>query len=193
MSGAGRQLSLTGDEKRIAVIGVSGAGKSTLAAKIGEILDLPVVHLDQHYWKPGWIETPDDEWARIVDELASRTRWVIDGHYAGTLPPRLARADGVVFLDLPTRTCLRRMFGRWWRYRGRSRPDMSDGCPEHPNLEMVHWVLSFRLGRRPAVMRMLDEMPADTTRVRLVSGREVDEFVRLLQLHQEPTAGRSGD
>ncbi len=44
--------------KRIAIIGCGGAGKSTLARELGKILDLPVVHLDRVYWKPGWEPTP---------------------------------------------------------------------------------------------------------------------------------------
>ena len=40
--------------QRIIIIGCGGAGKSTLARKLGEVLDLPVVHLDQLFWKPNW-------------------------------------------------------------------------------------------------------------------------------------------
>ncbi len=42
--------------QRIAILGCSGGGKSTLARALGEALDLPVVHLDQLYWLPGWVE-----------------------------------------------------------------------------------------------------------------------------------------
>ncbi len=45
---------------KIMVIGSSGSGKSTFSRKLGEILSLPVYHLDLYYWKPGWIETPRD-------------------------------------------------------------------------------------------------------------------------------------
>ena len=60
---------------RILILGCGGAGKSTLAGQLGEILDLPVIHLDQEYWQPGWVPTPDDEWLRRV----------ADAHPRGTL------------------------------------------------------------------------------------------------------------
>jgi adenylate kinase family enzyme len=47
--------------ERVAVVGPGGAGKSTFARALGARTGLPVVHLDQSYWKPGWTETPKDE------------------------------------------------------------------------------------------------------------------------------------
>lgn len=43
------------------------------------------------------------------------------------LARRIARADGVVWLEYPTMLCLRRAQGRWWQYRGQARPDMTEG------------------------------------------------------------------
>ena len=84
--------------KRVMVIGCSGAGKSTLAIRLGRRLGLPVVHLDQRFWKPGWVETPDDEWDERMRELVAEERWVIDGNYGRTQVMRMERADTIIFL-----------------------------------------------------------------------------------------------
>ena len=42
--------------KRIMVVGCPGSGKSTMAIRIAQKLDLPVVHLDQIHYAPGWQE-----------------------------------------------------------------------------------------------------------------------------------------
>jgi adenylate kinase family enzyme len=40
-------------------------------------------------------------------DLVAGARWVIDGNYNSTLHVRLEAADTVIFMDLPTRSCLR--------------------------------------------------------------------------------------
>src|SRR4051794_10978137 len=95
--------------ERILVIGSGGAGKSTLARRMGQVLDLPVVHLDVLFWKPGWIETPRPEFERKFGAIIEGPRWVMDGNYSGTLELRIRAADSVVFLDFPPLLCLWRV------------------------------------------------------------------------------------
>ena len=54
---------------RIMIMGCSGSGKSTLSIRLSEVLSIPVIHLDKHYWRPDWVSTPDEEWHKIVQEL----------------------------------------------------------------------------------------------------------------------------
>ena len=57
--------------RRWLILGSGGAGKSTFARQFGPLVDLPVIHLDLHYWKPGWVETEKSAWRERVAELAS--------------------------------------------------------------------------------------------------------------------------
>lgn len=107
--------------KRVLVIGCGGAGKSTFARQLGARLQLPVIHLDAHYWRPGWVEPSKSEWATTVDGLLAGEAWVMDGNYGGTLPTRLAVCDCVVFIDLPRWLCIWRVLRRALRYRGETR------------------------------------------------------------------------
>lgn len=141
--------------RRVLVIGSPGSGKSTLAAEIARRTGLPLVHLDQHYWRAGWVEPDEEIWARQVEALAADDRWVMDGNYGGTLAPRLARADTVVWLDFPTRLCLWRVVRRAWRHRGSVRPDMAEGCPETLRPEFVLHILHFRSNSRRRIVAKL--------------------------------------
>src|ERR1051326_8693301 len=90
----------------------SDSGKSVLATRIAAQTGLPLIHLDALFWKPGWVETPRDEWRRTVEELVEGDAWVMDGNYGGTLDLRLAACDTVLFLDFPPIVCLCRVLKR---------------------------------------------------------------------------------
>lgn len=163
--------------QRVVVIGCGGAGKTTLSVELGRRLRLPVIHLDRHYWKPGWVETPAEEWNRVVQELMSGERWIMDGNYGGTLAARLAVADTAIFLDFPTWVCLQRVLGRWARHRGRTREDMAPGCPEMIDFEFLRWIATFRRKTRPSVAAALAERGEALRVVVLRNPREARVFL----------------
>ncbi len=175
--------------QRVLVIGSGGAGKSTLAAELSARLQLPLVHLDALYWRSGWQEMETAEWKRTVGELASAPAWVMDGNYGGTMEERLARCDTVIFLDLPRVQCVWRILRRWWRYRGRTRPDLAPGCPEQMSWEFIRWVWTYPATRRPGVLRRLAEVRGGQRVVILHSSAAVRRFLRdpHVDLHPSPS------
>ena len=162
--------------RRVVIIGSGGSGKSTFATALGARLHLPVIHLDRLYWHPGWNATPQKQWRAVVAQLLEGDAWVMDGNYGGTMEQRLAACDTVVFLDLPRVLCLWRMIRRSLRYRGRSRPDMTPGCPERLTWEFAWWVWTYPRRRRPNVLKRLSLLPATTRVIHLRSTKEVAEF-----------------
>lgn len=162
--------------KRIIVIGSGGSGKSTFSRRLGEAIDVEVIHLDKLYWLPNWVEPSKAEWAATVRDLIERGSWIIDGNYGGTLAMRLDAADTVIFLDLPRATCIFRVLKRNWQYRGKSRPEMADGCVERLDLKFLLWVWNFRKQKRPRLLAQLAESPEKNV-VILCSNREVEEFL----------------
>ena len=168
--------------QRVLVIGSGGSGKSTLAARIAARTGLPLIHLDQLYWRSGWVATPANEWTRNVQELAARASWVMDGNYGGTLDLRLAACDMVVFLDVPRLRCLWRVLWRWMRHRGRSRPDMAPGCTERLDMEFVRWIWTYPQRRRPGVLAKV--AAAGKPLAILRSSADIDSFVASLRRAQ---------
>jgi adenylate kinase family enzyme len=130
--------------RRVLVLGCPGAGKSTLARQISGITGLPIIHLDRHYWRPGWREPDREAWEREVAALIHRPEWVMDGNFGGTLPARLAAADTAILLDFPTWRCLARVLCRVMASRGRTRADMAPGCPERLDFKFLIYVGRYR-------------------------------------------------
>lgn len=170
--------------ERILVIGSPGSGKSTLASEIAQLTGLPAVHLDGHYWQPGWIEPDPDAWAAMAAALSEAPRWVMDGTYGGTLPVRLSRADTVVWLDLPPWRCVGRILRRWLRWRGRVRPAMREGCPERMEWDFLSYTARFPWSGRKRLESALRDWPGSPIRLR--SPREVRAFVARLRRDSRP-------
>lgn len=91
--------------RRVAVVGSGGAGKWTFARQLGERTGIPVVHLDHHYWKPGWVQTAPHQWWARQAELVAGESWIIDGNYGGTFDVRFPCADTVIVLAPLTCSC----------------------------------------------------------------------------------------
>jgi adenylate kinase family enzyme len=141
MNGAFRMIG-----RRVPVDGMMGSGKSTFAGALAARAGLPVVHLDLHYWKPGWVRPTDDEWRVRQRTLLAGEAWIIDGNYNKTLPLRLERAETVVDLDTPWWLCASRALARGVRTPG---GEMPEGCEDSRNRRLgEEWGGVGRIWRR---------------------------------------------
>jgi adenylate kinase family enzyme len=111
----------------VLVIGMAGAGKSTFSRALAAKTGLPLITLDVHYWKPGWVKPSENEWREKQRGLLAGDAWIADGNYYDTLDISLERADTVVFLDTPWWICAGRAF-----IRGVKKPtwEMPQGCED---------------------------------------------------------------
>lgn len=169
--------------RRIAVVGCGGAGKSWLAARLGERIGLPVQRLDAHYYDASWRAV--DDWPERQRALAAADDWIMDGNYVSTLGIRLDRADVVVFMDLPTRKCLRAVVLRRLRHRGPTRPDRPGA--ERITVGFVAYIARYR---RTVRDQMLAAIATHPRHVRIVLVRSRHE-ARSLGLTSDQRASRS--
>ena len=101
---------------RIQVVGPSCSGKSTLGEELARRLGSRFIELDALFWRPGWTEPADEEFAQAVLNETAAERWVAAGNYTRrTIPLYWRRLDTVVWLDFPERVVYPRILRRSWR------------------------------------------------------------------------------
>lgn len=145
--------------KRVMVVGCSGAGKSTFAIRLGEITDLPVFHMDKIHYQANWVVRPKVEKIRLANEVEAKDRWIFDGGLSATYANRAARADTLIWLDLPLRTRVARILKRRVKFHGKTRPDMAEGCLEQIDPEYMRWVMTATDDVRQKIARAISEAP----------------------------------
>ncbi len=165
--------------ERIIIIGCGGAGKSTMARQLGDKLQIPVVHLDKLFWKPGWVESSREEIdAKIMAEMA-KPQWIMDGNYNRTLAERMRHCDTIIYLDFSRFACLMGVLKRVITTYGTVRPDMGEGCPERFDWEFLQWVWNYNKNKRESNYRLLNEATHAETIV-LKNRRAVKKFLKSL-------------
>jgi len=161
---------------RICILGPSNSGKSTLAVAIARARGLVPVHLDLLFHLPNtdWEPRPEAAFIALHDEALAGTHWVMDGNYSRCLPQRLARATGLILLDLPTRASLFRYLRRSWFER--SRIGALDGGQDSVKWDMLRHIAGPARKNRRRYAEMFDR--TDLPQIRLSTSRAIARFYR---------------
>ncbi|MFC9238499.1 hypothetical protein ACFTZK_18920 [Streptomyces decoyicus] len=180
---------------RIVVLGSPGSGKSTFSHALAAGTGLPLIHLDDLYWRPGWSRPATPEWERTVERLAAGPCWIIDGNFAGTVRQRVERADAVVLLDRHPWLCAAALVRRSLRLRrdallGRQPRDYlpaglaADDPPVRSLTALVRKAAGFRgrelRGMRPALVACAAPV------LRCRSRRSAERLLRHLSARARP-------
>lgn len=170
--------------QKIAVIGCAGSGKSWLALRLHQKLQLPLYHLDEYYWLPGWNRISEEEFTKIHHELCMKKQWIMEGIYSRYMRERFEYADTIIFLDIPRYQCLWNVIVRAIKFHSKLIPGVPAGCQQNmfswKFLEFLQWIWNFPYRSRPKIVALLDEY-ADTKQVIILKSREeVNELVNRL-------------
>jgi adenylate kinase family enzyme len=164
--------------QRVLVIGCSGAGKSTFARELGASTGLPVIHIDQLFWHPGWVPAPRDVYLARLNGVLAGERWILDGNNPSTLDIRLPRAEAIVWIERPRRICYWRVARRVLGTYGQVRADTAPGCPERFDWDFLKYIWNFPSRYRPVMLAALDRHQAWPRTVILRSDGDARTFLR---------------
>ena len=165
--------------RRVLVAGASGAGKTTLATTTAAALGLTHVEVDALFHGPSW--TPRPTFVADVERLAAGDDWVTEWQYGAVREVLAARADLVVWLDLPRRLVLRQVVLRTVRRRllrqelwnGNREPPLWTVLTDPAHVVRAAWSTH---ADRAARVRALHEQRPDLPVVRLASRRDVERW-----------------
>ena len=150
--------------RRIAVVGCGGAGKTYAAQALAARHGLPVVHVDEIVFRGGALQA-EAEWQAELNVRADEDAWVIDAMKVSILEHRVDRADTVIFLDLPRRSCYLGLVRRrkWKR--------------DIANLQFLRWIWRFPHDVRPRILEILERHRRTTDVLVLTNRRAVRRYL----------------
>lgn len=136
---------------RICIFGRPGSGKSTFSQELHSKTDLPLHHLDKHFFTSNWVSRNYQEFLSIQENIVQQEQWIIDGNSLQSLEMRFARADVVIYFNYSRLLCLWRLLKRRF-LAARHTKDTPEGCPEalRFNLLKYMWTFEYRQNNRLA-------------------------------------------
>ena len=158
------------------IMGCSGTGKSTLASNLSQILGIDAMHLDAHSWAAGWTEAPRDQFRKAHADFLKKEKWIIDGNYFSVIDKRLEKADTIIHLNFSRINCLYGIIRRRIQFHGKTRPNMSENCPEQIDWDFFKYVWGYNNTEYPKVQKVLAENK-DKRIIELKNRGEIDAFV----------------
>jgi len=121
--------------KKMMVFGRPGSGKSTFASWVATALNLPLHHLDKHFFTENWKERNYSEFLQIQQNIVDGNAWIVDGNSTQSLEMRWSKADLVLYFNFSKIICIFRLFKRIFK-PNKAFDDRAPKCPE-----IIRWRL----------------------------------------------------
>jgi adenylate kinase family enzyme len=169
-----RQIARTAGIERIAIVGISGTGKSAIGVRLAEKTGLKLHHMDAIIWSPGWVETPEESIRVTLAGIAASDHWIVEGWVDSYSKDILHRSGIVLYLDYPGWLAALGGVQRWWKQKGKKRPELPEGCIDGFDPDYLRTMLGRR--ERPHIEAILAEVP-DLKIVRVRSRREAERVL----------------
>jgi len=181
---------MTGDLRRVRVVGTTGSGKTTFAGRLAAQLGVPHLELDEVFWDAGWTKRDPDEARALIGAFVASADggWVTDGNWSVGTDGLLTDADAYVWLDYPRRTVMARVVRRTLR-RGLMRTELWHGNREDlrnlltvdPDQNVVLWSWTSHARNRTRYSELSAESSIPVVRLR--SPREASRWLGGISAH----------
>lgn len=145
---------------RISIIGGSGTGKTTLSNALSEKYNLPVTHIDGIHHLKDWGIRNKTERDKIILDIVSKEKWIIDGTYHDTLKQRLESADLIIWLDYSSIAMVKGVVKRFINNPGKEKKEIP-GCKERLTFTFLKYVIRYNKNKRHYITDALKDINKD--------------------------------
>ncbi len=129
---------------RVTIFGSPGSGKTEFSERLSVALNtLNVYHLDEYFWKPGWIKTTQKERLDILEKMTTQDSWIIEGNFSNIVDYQLAVTKSVIYIKLPVLVCLWRVIKRRLSYLSKDIPEIAPSCPDKISYKLLKSVWKY--------------------------------------------------
>lgn len=176
--------------KRISIVGVSASGKSTLGKKLAKSVHAPFIELDALFWKPHWQQTEAEVFREKTTTEIQADRWIIDGNYFKVQPDIWAKADTIIWVQLPLWlnlwSVVRRTFMRMLTRESLWGINQESFFQQMGKDSVILWVWkTYRAyeQRYSESFRRMSQQPQSPRLVHLRNREQADIFMRSIERH----------
>lgn len=161
---------------KIIIIGCPGSGKSTFAKKLGQIINIPIYHLDLIWNKPDQTTITREEFDNKLSEFFKEEKWILDGNYQRTLERRIIEADTIYLLDYSIDTCISGATNRV----GIKRDDMP-WYEDNLNDEFKERILNFSKNNLPEIYELLKKYKESKNIIIFKNREDANNYLNILK------------
>lgn len=167
---------------KIFILGNVAAGKSRLACRLSQVLQLPLVQVDQLEFNSDLTKKPLATVRESLRAELKRESWVLDGHGPlDLLPSLLEQADVIVLLDLP------HWRHYWWLLKRQlrvffvPRPELPQGAREWNWAHCKKLILTLQKQQKQMKPELIKILQRPEHRSKLLHIKSLGELNRLLK------------
>lgn len=160
--------------KKIMIFGRPGSGKSTFALKLHKTTNIPIHHLDKHFFEANWIAREHQEFLEIQRAMVNEDSWIIDGNSTKSLEMRYAKADLVIYFNYSKLLCMYRIYKRLF-VKNPEIDDRADNCKEAVRWKLIKYLWGFEHRVKNTILELKNKYPD----VELIEVRNTDDLREL--------------
>lgn len=150
-----------------------------MCRQLCSVHELPYFVIDKIQWKPGWTQTPTEEYDEAHDSLISRDRWLVDGYGSwDSVLKRMDAADTIMVVDHSI------WVHYWWATKRQVKslfigyPDGPLGCPMWPvTLRLYKMMWWLHKVERPMLLAEAESRSTDKRFIHIQSPSQLKRFI----------------